>query len=264
MQLFRFELAFDGEPQEVGLMQGLDDIGLCEEVLRDIEDAFSDLPCPHLTQPCSFWFTEIGVLRFKSVLDSVIGDIAENSWQLLGAVLNDPDMDKAIYQDKYQVAFSPEYVHSIGPQYKELNRLDELVNGVISTQMNTAESRISNQDSKIPCDCCPRCGAPLYNHVEDYDDGKHVEVWCDACGYYEARIFDYESKRATYAESNEGFGVATVVGTAGGLSLFFDRQMESKRAQKELESLKTKYNGVIKHVYLSVWEDNRLKILLDT
>lgn len=111
---------------------------------------------------------------------------------------------------------------------------------------------------------CPRCGEILQKSAENYEDGIHFEQWCDACGWYTTRIFDYESAEVKHFESNEGFGVATVVGTAGGLSLFFDRQMDSKRAQKELESLKTKYNGVIKHVYLSVWEDNRLKILLDT
>ena len=27
MKLFRFELAFDGEPQDIGILRGLDDIG---------------------------------------------------------------------------------------------------------------------------------------------------------------------------------------------------------------------------------------------
>ena len=40
MKLFRFELAFDGEPQDIGILRGLDDIGLPEGVSVNMEEDF--------------------------------------------------------------------------------------------------------------------------------------------------------------------------------------------------------------------------------
>lgn len=54
MKLFRFELAFDGEPQDIGILRGLDDIGLPEGVSVNIEEDFNELPCPKLSEAVSF------------------------------------------------------------------------------------------------------------------------------------------------------------------------------------------------------------------
>lgn len=66
MKLFRFELAFDGEPQDIGILRGLDDIGLPEGVSVNIEEDFNELPCPKFSEAVSFWFTEFGVQTFQA------------------------------------------------------------------------------------------------------------------------------------------------------------------------------------------------------
>ena len=43
---FRFELAFDGEPEHVGVFQGVSDIGLAEDEVNSFLSEFSDLKIP--------------------------------------------------------------------------------------------------------------------------------------------------------------------------------------------------------------------------
>lgn len=127
MKLFRFELAFDGEPQEVGIMQGLDDIGLPEGVAVNIEEDFNELPLPHLSEPVSFWFTESGVRAFEATLDFLAEQSQEMNWQILYAVLPEGDVSKALYSDEFQVAFPAGLVERRHLQYKELGKVGDLL-----------------------------------------------------------------------------------------------------------------------------------------
>lgn len=127
MKLFRFELAFDGEPQEVGIMQGLDDIGLPEGVAVNIEEDFNELPLPHLPEPVSFWFTESGVRAFEATLDFLAEQSQEMNWQILYAVLPEGDVSKALYSDEFQVAFPAKLVELRHLQYKELGKVGDLL-----------------------------------------------------------------------------------------------------------------------------------------
>lgn len=86
MKLFRFELAFDGRmPQDIGILRGLDDIGLPEGVSVNIEEDFNELPCPKLSEAVSFWFTEFGVQTFQATLDYLVEQSRELNWQILYA-----------------------------------------------------------------------------------------------------------------------------------------------------------------------------------
>lgn len=113
--LFRFELAFDGEPQEIGILRGLDDIGLPEGVALNIEADFNELPIPHITKAASFWFTERGLLTFQTTLDYLAEHSRELNWQLLYAGMPQVDMSKALYADELQVAFPVELVETMRP-----------------------------------------------------------------------------------------------------------------------------------------------------
>ena len=67
MKFYRFELAFDGTPQGVGFLQGVDDIGLSNKKFTALMDPFDELPCPRLTDFESrvlFFFTEEGLKKF--------------------------------------------------------------------------------------------------------------------------------------------------------------------------------------------------------
>ena len=51
MRFYRFELAFDGEPQGVGFLQGAEDVGLDNKDLLSLLDPFEKLPSPYLDEP---------------------------------------------------------------------------------------------------------------------------------------------------------------------------------------------------------------------
>lgn len=130
MKFYRFELAFSGEPQDVGFLQGLDDVGLGDaerqalyqpfnEYLksREVEtDDGSDVVC---------FFTEAGVSRFERDIDNIIQAIAPMGWSLLASVMEEPDYDNALYHDQYQAAWSRTYL-GISVQYAEIRAVKEI------------------------------------------------------------------------------------------------------------------------------------------
>jgi len=128
-RLYRFELAFDGEPQGVGFLQGLDDIGLWNVVTSNLYSLFDILPAPKLDESVSFWFTEYGVAWFEDAINQVIDEIAENNWQLLGAVIDD-DLQESIYHDEFQAAFHLEYIGSMSIEYVEVRDIGEFMQDV--------------------------------------------------------------------------------------------------------------------------------------
>lgn len=129
-RLYRFELAFDGEPQRVGFLQGLADIGLWYPVEVDLYAEFDILPAPKLEAPelnlgekISFWFTEDGLNTFESAINRVADEIAEKNWQLLGSWM-EADIKDSIYHDQYQAAFSADYMARTWMQLVEVENID--------------------------------------------------------------------------------------------------------------------------------------------
>ena len=131
MKFYRFELAFSGEPQDVGFLQGLDDVGLDDaerqalyqpfnEYLksREVEtDDGSDVVC---------FFTEAGVSRFKRDIDNIIQAIAPMGWSLLGTVMEEADYEFACYHDEYQAAWSRTYLGGAA-QYIEIRAVEDIL-----------------------------------------------------------------------------------------------------------------------------------------
>lgn len=127
MKLFRFELAFDGEPQDIGILRGLDDIGLPEGVSVNIEEDFNELPCPKLSEAVSFWFTEFGVQTFQATLDYLVEQSRELNWQILYAELPGMSISKALYADQFQVALPLGMVEELCPQYRGLRAISDIL-----------------------------------------------------------------------------------------------------------------------------------------
>jgi len=110
---YRFELAFDGQPQGVGFLQGLKDTGLPKPITDDIYHEFDFLPAQMLEYPglLVFFFTEAGLDRFGAVLDRIISELDEINWQLLCYTMED-DLANAVYCDAWQAAFDREYLNT--------------------------------------------------------------------------------------------------------------------------------------------------------
>ena len=110
-KLYRFELAFEGEPQDVGFLQGLDDVGLWPELTEELYALFDGLPIRELEteERISCWFTEAGLERFGDAIDRIIDEISGAGWQLIGASIR-ANLTDALYRDEYQAFFAYERV----------------------------------------------------------------------------------------------------------------------------------------------------------
>ena len=103
-KLYRFELAFDGEPQGVGLLTGLDATGLPPGRSDRLVAMFDDLALPEeLGTPVRFWFTQAGILRFADAVAEIMREIEPHGWTVLLSVMERKDAHE-LYADEYQVA----------------------------------------------------------------------------------------------------------------------------------------------------------------
>lgn len=105
-RLFRFELAFDGKPQNVGFLEGLIDVGLPKKQEHAFYEAFFSLPVPELEEEgiVSFWFTPKGLEKYKQTINGIIQAIAPYGWDLIGSSM-ESNTEDCIYQDDLQIAF---------------------------------------------------------------------------------------------------------------------------------------------------------------
>ena len=118
-KVYRFVLAFDGEPQGAGFLSGLEDIGLNEDMENGLLDLFSSLTIPRITNPAQFWFTEQGIETFAPAINRVIEEIEPYGWSLLGKVYEPTaeDMEAVIYQDEHQIAWlKKNWAYELGEQ----------------------------------------------------------------------------------------------------------------------------------------------------
>lgn len=125
MKLTRFELSFDGELQDVGMFQGLPDVGLrCDKYDR-LLGLFEDLKSPFLDfkvfdhqdfEAVSFWFTPLGLKRFQKEINQVQQTIRLKGWDLVRAEIDDQYVDP-IYKDEYQMAVPVEQAKNLMPKY---------------------------------------------------------------------------------------------------------------------------------------------------
>lgn len=102
---FRFELAFDGEPEHVGMFQGLSDIGLAEDEVNSFLSEFSDLKIPELSRNSESWFTLLGLKEFFEAIKDFSAKIEETGWSILMYVrdMTVQEVKAAKYRDSYQI-----------------------------------------------------------------------------------------------------------------------------------------------------------------
>ena len=127
MKFYRFELAFDGTPQGVGFLQGVDDIGLSNKKFTALMDPFDELPCPRLTDFESrvlFFFTEEGLKKFAPAIDAISKAIGPRGWSLLGLVLDECSFEHSLYHDALQAAWPYEYLAPIMGFYEVKSATD--------------------------------------------------------------------------------------------------------------------------------------------
>lgn len=108
MRFYRFELTFDGEPQHVGLFQGLD-CAVPDGTDDLINNLFPFLPIPeteptHDGGPLCCWFTERGLDACTSGLREISLRLDGTGWGLCAAVIDAGPAD-AVYADSFQAVF---------------------------------------------------------------------------------------------------------------------------------------------------------------
>ena len=135
-KLYRFELSFDGIPQNVGFLQGLDDVGLQTRTLSKLTRAFDTLPVVTLQPPCEFWFTEQGMKRFTADIGAVIRAIKSRGWGLQLGIMEAKEavLKRSLYRDKWQAAWVPCYLAPFRPEFIPVNGLRDIRREIKRTQ----------------------------------------------------------------------------------------------------------------------------------
>ena len=133
MRFYRFELAFDLQPQGVGFLNGLTDaIDNPRTVGRLMEDFDNHLKCPWLDEVYTrfqtmFFFTEEGLKRFAPSINAIIKALKPRGWTMLGLVLEEEDLSAAVYYDEYQVAWTRAYLEQ-EPKFHEVHKAEAMLN----------------------------------------------------------------------------------------------------------------------------------------
>jgi hypothetical protein len=120
MKYTRYELYYDGEPQDVGLMMGLDDVGMDEDEVEMLMERFNtELPLiPQIrtfqestTHFSGCFFTEKGLERFQKEIEELVQAIhfKENGWSVHAVELTTVLDEDIYYQDDYQAVIKTKY-----------------------------------------------------------------------------------------------------------------------------------------------------------
>ena len=109
MSLHRFELAFDGEPQDVGFLHGLQDIGFSSEKEARLHRPFTEfLPSPDIVperrEPLVFFFTEKGLRYFLFDIYCIAKEVEAAGWSFVYRKVNAVNDSLIRYRDEYQIA----------------------------------------------------------------------------------------------------------------------------------------------------------------
>lgn len=108
---YRYELLFLGEPQGVGFIVGLQDIGIPEEIIDMLIQAFDEtLPIPDITVfkydkrkvYAAFYFTEKGREMFLPTIEEIVNRVEklDNGWEIIEETRGE---DNILYEDEWQV-----------------------------------------------------------------------------------------------------------------------------------------------------------------
>lgn len=107
---YRYELTFDGEPQQVGFLHGLDE-ALAHCNMRPshrlyLYDLFKSLRSPNCEGQVEFWFSEKGRRVFNRHIDILCAAIEQlqNPWGVIERKTDGFPGRKIVYQDELQIA----------------------------------------------------------------------------------------------------------------------------------------------------------------
>lgn len=120
MKYTRYELFYEGEPQNIGFMMGIEDVGIDEEEIEDLLKIFEDrlylIPNMHTFERNSShfpgcYFTELGLSTFMAPINRIIEAIKEknNSWSVKTVVLENPLTDTIYFEDEFQAVIKTFY-----------------------------------------------------------------------------------------------------------------------------------------------------------
>ena len=134
MKLYRYELYCDEEPQDVGLLVGLQDLGLSceteEELLEPFDLRLTIPDLPGMRGSASF-FTAEGHSRFQADIFRVAAAFKDSIFDIMRCCLELPEsyLDSVVYRDANQVCISRElYYGELDPLVsKEMVSLDPLL-----------------------------------------------------------------------------------------------------------------------------------------
>lgn len=116
----RYELYFEGEPQNIGMMMGLDDIEINEDESEELLERFNK-KLPLIPQIRTFddsithfpacYFTEKGMETFKQEIDALVEAIhyKDNGWSVNVVTLSNVLEDDIYYKDDYQAVIKTKY-----------------------------------------------------------------------------------------------------------------------------------------------------------
>ena len=110
----RFDMLFDGKPQDVGFLVGLIDTGIDFELEEELTEPFHNrLPIPSYKpwekQPSGYFsgafFTKAGYERFEEHIDNILDAVKEldNGWEVRVIESDGFPEDDIFYRDEFQV-----------------------------------------------------------------------------------------------------------------------------------------------------------------
>lgn len=120
MELIRYELAFCGEIQQIGFIQGLKDIGVTNKTIDKLITGFeinlnipnySEFKCEKGYYIASF-FTKKGTQVFEQDIQKIIKflDKKDNGFSIIQKeIIVDENDESIVYQDQYQVLLPIKY-----------------------------------------------------------------------------------------------------------------------------------------------------------
>lgn len=111
MILYRYELVYEEQLQNIGFLVGLKDIGFPKEKIDKLIKPFQDyLIIPHgdiyELKGVKFYFTEKGKEKFEKYINRIKEELENVYWGIKEFILEIDliDLEKIKYVDKYQIA----------------------------------------------------------------------------------------------------------------------------------------------------------------
>ena len=116
---FRFEICFEGENQECGIFQALDETGISYERAKFYDRSFAEIiKIPVVTESCKFYFTEAGLLKSMPLLSNLLDEISIDGWTY-EILFMETDIHPDAHSDEDQAAFRTKTLEGI-PQKRHM------------------------------------------------------------------------------------------------------------------------------------------------